>query len=219
MSTSDGASGDAVPRRPYHHGDLRNALIDAGVELAAQGGPAAVGVRPAARIVGVTPTAAYRHFSAGEELLQAVRDHAFDHLAGAMRDNIARIPAAGDPATQAIHRLHAIARAYIEVAPSNPGLFQAATSHAGLPPVATADATPTAFGMLVQTLDDLVDIGVLPADRRPLAEIVAWSAVHGFARLIADGPLGQLPSSARNAASERVIEMVSNTYGRPRADP
>lgn len=201
-------------RATYHHGDLRNALIEAGIQLAADGGPDAVGIRPAARLVGVTHTAAYRHFGDGGELLEAVRDHLLDHLASAMRESISSIPSTGDPATRAVQRLQAIARAYIEVAPSSPGLFRTATSHAGLPPMVTTDARPSGFGMLVHVLDDLVETGVLAAERRPHADVVAWSAVHGFARLLADGPLHELPPADREVAAARVIEMISNTYAR-----
>ncbi|NED98749.1 TetR/AcrR family transcriptional regulator [Phytoactinopolyspora halotolerans] len=192
-------------RGSYHHGDLRNALVAAGAELAAQGGPDAVGIRPAARIVGVTPTAAYRHFADADQLLDAVKDQAFTVLVGAMRDHVADVDTTGSTAEQAKLRLAAIGRAYIEVALAEPGLFRVAFSERGSLP---DDSMPEAFQILVDSLDALVESGALAPQRRPMAEIAAWSAVHGFARLVLDGPLGRLTADERHSAAERVIEMV-----------
>jgi Tetracyclin repressor-like, C-terminal domain len=63
--------------------------------------------------------------------------------------------------------------------------------------------------MLTQSLDDLVTTGYLPAERRPLAEFAAWSAVHGLARLILDGPLSGMPNEAREALLGRTLDMVA----------
>lgn len=248
-------------RRTYHHGDLRNALVDAGAKLAEQGGPDAVGIRPAARLVGVTPTAAYRHFADADELCHAVKEKAFTVLTDAMRDRAANVGTASD-ADHAVERLRAIGRAYIQVALAEPGLFRVAFSEQGAvpfdrtvsrPDAATdqdtpgsptsgspmsgssasypstpddsapaavprlaPDEAPTALGVLIQALDDLVDAGVVDPRRRPMAELAAWSAVHGFAHLALDGPLSRLPEEAVHAAAERVIDMVIDSLvGRP----
>ena len=68
-----GATSPAQSRRTYHHGDLRQALLDAGIALARDGGPEAVVLREATRRAGVVPNAAYRHFVSRHALLQAVR--------------------------------------------------------------------------------------------------------------------------------------------------
>jgi len=199
----------ATTTRPtYHHGDLRNALIDAGAKLAEQGGPTAVGVRAAARQVGVTPTAAYRHFANAEALQGAVKERAFDVLAEGMRAEMATLEPSGDAAEDAVRRLYAIGRAYLRVALAEPGLFRTAFGEERGSP-ATARETDASFLMLSRGLDDLVEAGYLPAERRPLAEFAAWSAVHGLARLILDGPLAELPADAREAALERTLDMVA----------
>jgi AcrR family transcriptional regulator len=72
------------PRRTYHHGDLRQALLEAGIALARVGGPEAVVLREATRRAGVVPNAAYRHFVNRQALLQAVRAAALSTLAAAM---------------------------------------------------------------------------------------------------------------------------------------
>jgi len=68
-------------RTTFRHGDLRRALLEAGIELARDGGPQAVVLREATRRAGVAPNAAYRHFSSHRDLLQAVRVAALSSLA------------------------------------------------------------------------------------------------------------------------------------------
>jgi AcrR family transcriptional regulator len=78
--------GKRVIKRPtLRHGDLRRALLDAGVELARSGGPSAIVLREATRRAGVAPNAAYRHFANLNELLKAVRAYAFSQLAAGYR--------------------------------------------------------------------------------------------------------------------------------------
>jgi AcrR family transcriptional regulator len=195
-------------RSTYHHGDLRNALITAGTKLAEKGGPGAVGVRAAAREVGVTPTAAYRHFANAEDLQVAVRDRAMDVLAHGFRAEKATVDPTGDPAEDALRQLYAIGRAYVRVALAEPGVFCTAFGAEGNSRGRPRDDDP-AFLMLTQSLDDLVTTGYLPAERRPLAEFAAWSAVHGLARLILDGPLSGMPNEAREALLGRTLDMVA----------
>src|SRR6476620_1595668 len=86
-SDTDGP-GEAAPRATYHHGDLRRALLDAGIDLAREGGPDKVVLREATRRAGVVPNAAYRHFASRQDLLQAVRAWALSSLAIAMEAEI-----------------------------------------------------------------------------------------------------------------------------------
>ena len=195
-------------RPTYHHGDLRNALIAAGARLAERGGPTAVGVRAAARVVGVTPTAAYRHFANAEELQGAVKERAFDVLAEGMRAELAILEPTGDAAEDARRRLYAIGRAYLRVALAEPGLFRTAFGEERGDRAMARD-TDVSFQMLSRGLDDLVATGYLPPQRRPLAEFAAWSAVHGLAHLILDGPLAELDADAREAVLERTLDMVA----------
>jgi AcrR family transcriptional regulator len=198
----------ATTSRPtYHHGNLRNALIAAGAKLAEHDGPQAVGVRPAAREVGVTPTAAYRHFANADELLQAVKDCAFGVLAEGMRAEVAHLQVTGDAAEDALQRLYAIGRAYLRVALAEPGLFRTAFGVEHRDPEAARDEDAS-FSMLRDAMDDLVATGYLPASRRPMAEFAAWSAVHGLAHLILDGPLAALPEEAQEAVLQRTLDMV-----------
>ncbi len=196
-------------RTNYHHGDLRNALIRAGAELAEQGGPDAVGIRAAARLVGVTPTAAYRHFTNAMDLQCAVQECAFDSLAAAMRAELAKVDVDGDPGETAMRRLYAIGRAYVRHGLDEPGLFRTAFFSIDGAPMEPGQQADDAFAILGQALDELVEAGYLPPDRRPLAEFAAWSAVHGLVRLILDGPLAHLDEGQRNALVERTLDMVA----------
>lgn len=213
----------------YHHGDLRNALITAGVELATDGGPAKVVLREAARRVGVSPTAAYRHFAGQGDLLFAVKLHAQRLLADAMERVAAGAPRDDHPGAAAERRLAAIGRGYVGFALEHPGLFRTAFSHSLLG--AEEDAgwggvTPPAgnpqyrsYNLLSQALDELVATGRMPAHNRPGAEAAAWSTAHGLAMLILDGPMGRLPDVERDAVIERTTDTIVAGLLVPRERP
>ncbi|MEV5837995.1 TetR/AcrR family transcriptional regulator [Nocardia sp. NPDC052112] len=196
MTDSETATKRSTRVGPYHHGDLRNALVRAAAELAETGGPDAVTVRAAARQVGVTPTAAYRHFTNHEELLNAAQEQAQHTLFGAMAETMASLA----PQADAITRLGAVGRGYISFAMREPGLFRTAFcgEHAPSP----------AFDLLARVLDELVDVGFLDPADRPDAEYAAWSTVHGMAALIIDGVLDDLDDAARDKAIHRALAVV-----------
>ncbi|MBP2324201.1 AcrR family transcriptional regulator [Kibdelosporangium banguiense] len=193
-------------KRGYHHGDLRNALVEAAAQLAEEGGPQAVTVRAAARAAGVTPTAAYRHFENQEQLLTAAKECAMDGLASTMQEFIDAMPPIDDPVRLAMSTLGAIARGYVYFAMTEAGLFRTAFEQGGTILEGTTLAkVDSGFQMLVQGLDKLVEVGHLSAEHRPLAEITAWSAAHGFAMLVIDGPMHDWPPDMLNDALERML--------------
>lgn len=200
-------------RATYHHGDLRQALVDAGLALARDGGPDAVVVREATRRVGVAPNAAYRHFADRRALLDAVCSAAQAALAVAIERELAAIPDALAPADAARARLRAVGAGYLRFARAEPGLFR--TAFSASPDLADA-ASParrgasglTPFELLGAALDALVAAGALPAARRANAEFLAWSAVHGLAMLLIDGPLRAFDDARAEAVGERLIAMV-----------
>jgi len=201
------------PRDTYRHGDLRRALVDSGIALARAGGPDAVVLREATRRAGVVPNAAYRHFASRDELLQAVRASALAALALAMVEELRRLPPPGDAVAFARANLRAIGAAYIDFAQNEPGLFR--TAFAGVAavahtPVADDDvnANPGPFQLLEAALDLLVRAGALPPERRPGAEYLAWSAVHGLSMLVIDGPLRRLTRSDRAVVTRALLDMV-----------
>jgi AcrR family transcriptional regulator len=204
-------------RGSYRHGDLRRALLDAGIELARDGGPDAVVLREATRRAGVVPNAAYRHFDSRDALLEAVRAAALAAMAVAMEEEIAVAERrARGPVELARARLRAVGTAYLRFARAQPGLFRTAFS-----PVAAGGGTAPApasdragdsglnpFELLGSALDSLTEAGVLSVDHRPAAEYLAWSAVHGMALLAIDGPLRQLSDEQAQALGQRLLDMV-----------
>jgi AcrR family transcriptional regulator len=199
-------------RRRRPRGAVRDGLVAAGLELARTGGPDAVVLREATRMVGVVPNAAYRHFADRDELLAAVCAAAMDELARRMAAGVARVPGGQGDATAARHRLGAIGAAYLAFAREEPGLFATAFAlpqqHAyGIPDGGTGpDRSP--LGQLRAALDELVEAGVLDPRRRDGIEYPVWSTVHGLAVLAGQGPLRHVPDAARQYLDERVFAFI-----------
>jgi AcrR family transcriptional regulator len=204
-----------VKPRPYHHGNLSVALVAAGVELARAGGPDAVSIREACRRVGVSHAAAYRHFPDRDALLGAVADAAMSALAELMEQLIDATDGP-DPAAAAEAGLRATGRAYIRFAITQPGLFRTAFARPELhgdPLVADPEiAAHGPLGLLSRSLDRLLASGALPPERRPGAEVTAWSAVHGLSMLLLEGPLRGLGPDLRDAQIERVLADVCRGF-------
>jgi AcrR family transcriptional regulator len=200
-------------RSTYRHGDLSDALVAAGLEMAREGGPDAVVLREATRRAGVSPNAAYRHFADRRALLLAVSAAAQGRAADRMSAAIVAIPVTGDEATDARAALGAVGGGYLSFARDEPGLFRTAFSvpddlaNATSAAKAGADGR-TPFELLGEVLDRLVSAGVLPPERRDGAELLAWSSVHGLGMLVIDGPLRGLSPGLVETATSRLIEMV-----------
>jgi AcrR family transcriptional regulator len=213
-SRSAGAKDQAAAeRRRRPRGAVRDGLVAAGLELARTGGPDAVVLREATRMVGVVPNAAYRHFADRDELLAAVCTAAMGELADRMTVGVARVPGEYGDADAARRRLGAIGTAYLEFAHEEPGLFATAFAvpqqHAyGAPDVGTGpDRTP--LGQLRTALDELVDAGVLRRQRRDGIEYPIWSTVHGLAVLAGQGPLRDVPDATRHHLDELTLAFIS----------
>jgi AcrR family transcriptional regulator len=186
----------------YHHGDLRAALIDAGLQLTRTGGPDALTIREATRRVGVSPNAAYRHFADREALLSAVAT-AIQHLmAATMQSPVRR---RGSAERLAVDRLRAVGVGYIKFALDEPGWFAVAFFGA-VQPDETAAALP--YLALVEALDGMAAAGALSAKRRDGAEWPCWSAVHGFAELALHGPLRGVSRREIESLAQRTVDDI-----------
>lgn len=202
-----------VARSTYRHGDLRRALLQAGIELARQGGPSAIVLREATRRAGVVPNAAYRHFASREALLLAVRAAALSALATAMEAELDKLDGASSPADHARASLRAVGAGYLRFAMSEPGLFRTAFAPADGPlNVPDADKSGRSglnpFQLLGAALDRMAAAGLLTPERRFAAEYLAWSSVHGLAMLVLDGPLRSFGPAQMEAVGQRLLEMV-----------
>jgi AcrR family transcriptional regulator len=201
----------ALQRDGYHHGDLRNALVVSAVRLIETSGTSSFSLREAAREVGVSANAAYRHFEDKSALMTAVAAFGFRQLATQMVT--AMDGAAGGRATgpASVARFKAVGRAYVEFAVAHPELFRVMFGECGAECRKAEpgdDATEDPWSLLGQSLDALVADGLLAAERRPGAELKAWSVVHGFASLALDG-LASVPTAADRAlALEALLEFT-----------
>ena len=189
--------------RPYHHGDLRRALIDASTELAAQDGPDGVVLREAARRVGVSPSAAYRHFPNREGLLAAVGSQARQALAERMLAAMDAVRAR-DPGRRAREQFRASGREYVRFALDEPGLF--AVAFRPWTPGLSVPEDPSPNHVLSGSLDGLDQAGLLAVPRTG-AEEYAWVAVHGAAVLLGGGAI---PPRDRQRVIEGTLDMVAD---------
>lgn len=199
-------------RKTFRHGDLRNALVTAGLEMAKAGGPNAVVLREATRQAGVSPNAAYRHFANQSALLDGVRSACISQLAAAIEDEMKKCRPGRDPQAFARKSLRAVGMAYLGFAMKEPGMFRTAFSVP--PPVNSPDPTHTAsmglnpFQLLSLALDRMQESGLLRGKDREGAEYLAWSTVHGLALLVLEGPLHAMPRQMVLALGERLVAMV-----------
>jgi AcrR family transcriptional regulator len=175
-------------RRPYHHGNLRAALVEAALGLVTREGVDALTLRAAARRAGVSPAAPYRHFTDKRALLAAVAEEGFRLLAVALRE-------AGGPGAGPLERFRGRGRAYVEFATRHPSHFRVMfgrelaerETFPGL-----REAAADAFAALVDGMAEAQRAGVVrEGDPRALG-LTAWSAMHGLSTLLLDGRLQAL---------------------------
>lgn len=201
-------------RSSYHHGNLREALARCAADLAATGGPDAVTIRGAAREVGVTPTAAYRHFANQADLFHAAKEQAMAGMTEAIAGYLAEVPTEGDEVEIAVARLLSTGRGYIRFALDQPGIFKTCFTGGLVAPdeempetLQLAEKAP--YALLGEILDGLVEVGYLDPADRPGAEAGPWSAVHGLAMLLIDGPLRRMTAAERETAIEQVLSLTA----------
>ena len=190
MSWSKHGSGPGAGegRRGYHHGNLREALIRAALELIAEKGPAGFTFADAARWAGVSSAAPYRHFRDREALMADVARRGFELFA----ERLAHTWNDGRPDPFAA--FENIGRAYLAFARDEPA-FYSAMFEAGVVPDENPElrrAADGAFGVLRQAAEILT--ARLPKERRPPALMVAlhvWALAHGIASLFGRGDAGR----------------------------
>ena len=183
--------GGPSDRRGYHHGNLKEALVEAARRFIAERGLLGFTLVDAAKLVGVTPAALYRHFRGREDLVAEVAFRGFSQLAERLGRALA---GAGTP----LERFTRMGEAYLDFAEKEPGyyaaMFAARSSEEGslngpVPP-------DSAFGLLVEGLRKTFPDGFGTVDPRFVA-LEVWALSHGIAMLDAAGQLprgGGLPT-------------------------
>lgn len=165
-------------KRTYHHGNLRQALIESGLELIAEQGARSLTLRELGKRAGVSRMAAYRHFRDRAALLAAIRDAGFELFADALER--ARL-AAGEDFTP---RMQALSVAYIRFARENPAYFEVMFGPAALADASyRSEAGERAFEVLHQTIRDGQQTGDVRAGNSALLASAAWAIVHGISTL------------------------------------
>jgi AcrR family transcriptional regulator len=197
------AATPAADTRTYHHGDLPRALVRAARQLVEQAGPAALTLREAARLAGVSVAAPYRHFADREALLAAVLTEGFDELAECTE-------AARQAAPDALQALRAVGLAYVAFAAQRASIYRLMfgpeCDKAHHP--ALMAAGQRALGVLVQAVRDAQAAGRVAPGPPEAVALAGWSLCHGLASLHADGLLaGTLPVPV-DAAAEALVDML-----------
>ena len=172
----------------YHHGNLREGLVSAALELL-DGGDTAPSLREVARAAGVSAMAPYRHFADRGALLRAVAERGFAQLR--------EVLLVADAAENARAALIAQGRAYVDFARAHPALFRLMFSGektGGMP------EGETAYTVLARRV-----AGIAPR-RAEVATLAAWGLVHGLATLLLDTRVGTLPPSAVDAALDLLVD-------------
>lgn len=170
--------------RPYHHGNLRETLLEAALALIAEVGPAGFTLREVARRAGVSHNAPYRHFADKEALLAAVAAQGFRELTATMLESAAA-------ETTAQGRLKQSGLAYIAFALRRPEHFSVMFDI----PIAKVEypecreAGQEAFSTLVRFVQASLEEQHLPLGNLEQSALMAWSLVHGIAKLATGGQL------------------------------
>jgi len=166
--------------KPYHHGDLRNALIQVGLELLSEGGAAALDLRKVARRAGVSHAAPYRHFPDKQALIAAINEEGFHRLAERIRCTLREVP------EDAFEQLPAIARAYVQFAQENPWLMREMFSGLSIEREAFPSlyqASKIVFMLYIEVVQRGQERGsIIDGDPGALAGVL-WSLLHGVAML------------------------------------
>ena len=198
----------------YHHGDLAGSLLDAVDDIAARFGLEAVTLRACARLIGVSPSSAFRHYADKRALMPAFAARALDRLSEALERARADAPGAGRDGDDAFV---AVGLAYVGFAIEHPAFFRAMWREE------TLYASDAAYAAAVARLVARVQRGFAGTieDRDPdglePSELLAWSAVHGLAGLFVDGPLGAgLSRAASLEAARGALEALGPALPRGR---
>jgi AcrR family transcriptional regulator len=191
-------------RRGYHHGNLREALIDAALMLLAEKGPGAFTIAEVARLAGVSSAAPYRHFRDADALLAAVAERGYERFAAVLAQ------AWNDGRPNPLRALDALGQAYLAFARREPALYAAMfETHVALDGSPSLQAAAErAFAILRQAVEQIA--ATLPEAQRPPLLMMAlhiWSMSHGIASLFcrADGARRKLPMSPEELLEAGVL--------------
>ena len=196
----------------YHHGNLREALIEEASELLVEVGLSGLTLREAARRAGVSPGAPYRHFPDKESLLAELAVRGFQRLGSELLDTAGRF-------AEPTERLAQIGNTYILFALAHRALhrlmFGGYFDDALHPEV--KNASRAAFVPVKVAIEDLVSSRGLPTDDTSALELATWSFVHGFASLILNGQVHDEETTPEFilALTRKMARWITGGFGNP----
>ncbi|MBN8215844.1 MAG: TetR/AcrR family transcriptional regulator [Spirochaetes bacterium] len=201
-----------APPSEYHHGNLRAALIAAGLQLLARGRDEGLSLRAVARLAKVSHSAPYRHFADKTELLAGLAEEGYRRFAAAMES---AAQAAGDPTSA----LMATGEAYVRFGLGHPELF-----HLMFDGRLALDATPGlhtasegAYAVLVKYVSGLPHAAAMSPEQREAFAVSQWAYAHGLTLLILKRQLAHLPLG--QMAPEKILSHLQRTLGPPAPAP
>ena len=172
-------------RRSYHHGNLKEALLEAARRFIAERGIGGFTLVEAARLVGVTPAALYRHFRGREALLEELAGRGFNELA----ERLARaLTSRGTP----LERFTRMGEAYLAFAEDEPAYYAAIFETRGVHAATDTSGRPSPFDLLVEALQATFSEGFAGVTPRFIA-LEVWALAHGIATLASAGHLPSGP--------------------------
>jgi len=185
------------PQNTYHHGDLRDALVQAALREAERGGPEAISIKALARELGVSQPAPYRHFGDRDALLAAVTAEAFRQFSATLREAVAK------PSRQS--KLSRFARATVEFGLRRSGIYRlmfGSRTMACAPKSSELHmAAMETFGLLIEALEAPA-VGFL----RERSALKLWAALHGVVMLAEQGLFtGQVAHTTREELVEDIV--------------
>ena len=203
-----------TPRRTsYHHGNLREALIDAAVQLVEEGGPDNVSVREAAKRAGVSPGAPFRHFNNKTALMTAVAEQAMSRFRSEITNAVENV-ATDDP----LERFAAVGVAYLRWAIRNPTHFQIISTRS----LIDWDSSES-LRQDNEAVRSLLEGSMVEAQRRSMlrsnniadTQIAARALVYGLARMCIDGHFAQwaLPGQTAERTAQDVLKHFVSLIG------
>ncbi len=179
---------------PYHHGNLRQALLEAALVILEQQGEAGLGLRDLARAVGVSPAAPYRHFDSRAALLEALAVTGFQRFVARMEAVAASQP--DDP-------MAAMGKTYVVFALQNANLFRLMFS-----PQLKKDSRPGLRIAADAAFDTLRHLVGGDLDKGRIRALAAWAKVHGLAVLLLDGQIAMRSGEDTEALVEEIISSL-----------
>jgi AcrR family transcriptional regulator len=193
-------------RETYHHGDLRQALIAAALELVSEKDIDSVSLREVARRVGVSHAAPYRHFADKETLLAAVAQEGFQMLHHALETVLHKAP------FSPLKRLQEIGVAYVDFALQHCThyrlMFSAYGATSAQQDPELEQAATQAFMVLVNSIKKGQQEGVIRQDDTEQLALAAWSMTHGLAMLLMDGQIPRETSQSVTLLSGFITQIL-----------